>query len=206
MGSSPQGLPWRRAVLAVAIGAAACSVFWLVFPGRSLSQISHGVLRLPGPGSALGFVYGPAFILACLLSAALLRSNWAACFAGGAFALLHGILTPSVLGKVKTVGTVGPWPLRVLAVLCAVAALQLVLVLLRKRSALIAYFAAAAAANLALMGFYWAVIYPVVRGKTVKPLGALILVGTGTVSALLFGALAPALLAGRCSSGREKTQ
>ncbi len=55
------------------------------------------------------------------------------------------------------------------------------------------------------MGFYWAVVYPVVRGNTVKPLGAVILAGTGTFSALLVGALIPALLARYCTSqGRKR--
>jgi hypothetical protein len=198
-----QRFSWKRAALAAAFGAAACGLFWLVFPGRTLSHLGHGVLKLPGPGSAVGVVYGPFFILVCLLSTALLRRSWAAAIAGATFATLHGVLTPHVLGKVKTVGTVGPWSLRILAVLCAVAVLQLLLVLLRKRSALSAYLAAATAANLTLMGLYWAVIYPVARSRTVKPLAALILIGAGTLSVLVFGALLPALLAGRRTAGEE---
>jgi hypothetical protein len=190
-----RGASWKRLALAAALGAAGCGLFWLLFPGNSLSRIGHGMLRLPGPGSAVCVIYGPFFILVCLLSAAVLRTRWAVSLAGAAFALLHGTLTPLVLGEVKTVGVVGPWPLRVLAVLVAVAVLQLVLVLLRRRSALASHLVAAAAANLALMGFYWGILYPVARGNTVRPLAALVLAGAGTLSALIVGALIPALLA-----------
>ncbi len=196
-GAPKTGFGPKGVALAVAFGAAACGAFWLLFPGESLSQVGHGTLKLPGPGSAVCVVYGPYLVLTCLLAAALLRSRAAVAPAGAAFAFLHGTLTPLVLGPVKTVGTVGPWPLRVLAVLGAAAVLQLIVVLLRKRSVFAGYFIAAAAANLALAGFYWAVIYPVTRGKTVKPLAALILVGAGTVAAVLFGAVIPALVARR---------
>lgn len=187
----------RRTLLAGAAGAAACGLFWLAFPGRSLSTISHGLLRLPGPGSAVAVVYGPFIALTCLLAAELLRSDWAASAAGAAFALLHGACTPLALGEVKTVGTVGPWPRRVLAVLLAVAALQVVLLAMRKRSVVLRHLVPAAAADLALMGFYWAAIYPAAEGETVRPAGALVLIAAGTAAAAV-GGLLPALLSRYC--------
>jgi hypothetical protein len=103
-----------------------------------------------------------------------------------------------VLGEVRTVGTVGPWPLRVLAVLLTVAVLDVSLRAIRERSAVLRHLVPAAAANLMLMGFYWAAVYPAAGGKAVKPLSALVLVGAGTISAVVLGGAFPFLVARRC--------
>jgi hypothetical protein len=188
----------------VLIGLVACVTLWLVFPGKTLTHIGHGVLGLPGPGSAVSVIYGPFIVLASLLAAKLLRVRWAATIAGATFGVAHGAFTPLALGAVKTVGTVGPWPLRVAAVLAAVSVLQLVLAKPRPGSTLRRFCSAAAASHLALMVFYWAIIYPVARGKTVTPLGALVLLGAGVPVTCLVAALVSALPE-RHGAGEDRT-
>jgi len=176
-------------------GCVGCALFLAVFPGSAIPKITHAVLRLPGPGSGVCAVFGPFFIACCVLSASAFERKWSILIAGFAFALLHNIFTPLVYPGVKTVGSVGPFVLRTAAPLIAAAVLEFLSRALGKASPALRFSIAAAAANLALVAFYWAAIYPRTRRGGVEAGNALVLAGAAMVLAVVFGALIPLALA-----------
>ncbi len=194
----------RDALAAVLVGAAACGLFWLLFPGRTLAQLTHGPLGLPGPGSGVCAVFGPFIIATCLLVFNLSGSPWAICVTGCAFGLLHSVFTPLVFPGIKTIGSVGPLPLRIAAVVVAAGALGLSVHALRRRSRALRYCLSAAGANLALAGFYWSAIYPLAGKGWVKPGSQMALLGVAAVAAVGLGALIPLAHARYCLRGRDR--
>ena len=184
-------LELKGALAAVLAGAAACGLFWLLFPGKTLPQFTHRSLGLPGPGSGVCAAFGPLIIAACLVAFNLSGSPWAIWVTGCAFGLLHSIFTPLVFPGVKTIGSVGPLPLRFAAVALAAGVLGLSVHALRRRGRALRYCLSAAGANLALAGFYWSAIYPLAGKGWVRPGSQAVLLGAAAVAAVAFGALPP---------------
>jgi len=194
----------RNALAAALAGAAACGLFWLLFPDKTLPQLTHRLLGLPGPGSGVCVAFGPFLIAACLLVFNLSGSAWSIWVTGCAFGLLHSVFTPPVFPGVKTIGSVGPLPLRIAAVVLTAGVLGLSVHALRKRSRALRYCLSAVGANLALAGFYWSAVYPLAGKGWVKPGSQVVLLGAAAVAAVALGALIPLAHARYCSGGGER--
>jgi len=194
----------RGALAAALAGAAACGLFWLLFPGKTLPQLTHRLLGLPGPGSGICAAFGPFMIAACLLVFNLSGSPWAICVTGCAFGLLHSVFTPLVFPGVKTIGSVGPLPLRIAAVALAAGVLGLSVHALRRRSRALRYCLSALGANFALTGLYWSAIYPLAGKGWVKPGSQTVLLGAAAIAAVGLGALIPLVHGRYCLGGRDR--
>jgi len=188
---------WRAADVAkcAVAGLAGTAGLLLLFPGGSLSRITHRALHLPGPGSGVCAFYGPLVILCALLAGRWVRKPGAALCSAAALGLLHSVFTPILFPGAKTVGTVGPLPLRVLGVLVLGAVLEYGCRVLNGRTAWLRNLSSAAAANLALLLFYWSAVYPLVSKRPVRPASAAILILIAVLSGALLGGCLPALLA-----------
>jgi len=180
----------RDVLVALAAAGIACCCLFLLFPGKTLGKVTHGLLHLPGPGSVVTVIFGPLLLGVLLLTFSLTRKLVVVVIAGCAFGLLHSLLVPLLFPGVKTVGCVGPLPLRILAAVVASVSLYLMMQLLRKHKRVIQYGLSAVAANAALAGFYWSVIYPNARKGWIGPRSELVLLITGSVSAFILAALA----------------
>jgi len=164
-----------------------------VFPSGLLPKITHGVLSLPGPGSGVA-VIGPLIALVALLNYLLVRKQGTMLLCCVVLGTLHSIFMQEVFPSARTVGTVGPLPLRILAVILLGMALELTTWLLALRTPWLRYLASAACASLVFLLFYWIVVYPFTNKPPVKLHSGLILGGTTIIAGALVGGCLPALL------------
>ena len=187
---------WRasNSVACVAVGLAGTVALIALFPGGVLSRITHGVLHLPGPGSGICALYGPLIVLCAFLAARWVRKPGAALLCCAVLGLLHSVFMPILFPSAKTAGTVGPLPLRILGVLLVGAFVECLTRLLARRSRWLRYLVSAACANLALLLFYWAAVYPLAGKRPVSAGGAAVLIGVALVAGAFLGGFVPALL------------
>jgi hypothetical protein len=176
--------------LAAVGGLLAGGIFLVLLPGKVPARISHGLLGLPGPGSAISVVYGPFAFGSALLIARVVRRKRAVFVTVSAFAVVHSLLASALFPEIATVGTVGPPALRILSLVWAAAVAELIMHVLRDRARIVTYAASAVGGNLALVSAYWLLLYPVTEKGWVKPAAAATLIIAGSFSALLVATLA----------------
>jgi len=177
-----------------ASGLAGAAGLLLLFPGGVLPRITHRFIGLPGPGSGICALYGPLIALCALLAARWARKPGAALACCAVLGVLHSVFAPILFPSAKTAGTVGPLPLRILGVLVLGAFLEYLTRLLARRSPWLRDPLAAAGANLALLLFYWAAVYPLVGRRGVSAGNAAVLAGAAVAAGALLGGCLPALL------------
>jgi hypothetical protein len=187
------GLTWRELLILVLLATAGAAALLAALPANSLPRLSHRTLHLPGPGSGVA-VIGPLLALVALLARAFVRKPGAMLVCCAVLGALHSMFAEELFPHARTVGTVGPLPLRILAVLVLGAALEIVAALCVRRSRWLRYPAAAAAACLAFLTFYWTALYPLVSKRS-PALRTCLILGVLTVAAgaVVAGALAPLL-------------
>ena len=193
------GQAWKKSdvLTCAASGLAGAAGLLLLFPGGVLSRITHRFLGLPGPGSGICSLYGPLIALCALLAARRVRKRGAALGCCAVLGVLHSVFIPVLFPSVKTAGSVGPLPLRILGVLVLGTFLEYLTHLLAHRPPWLRYLVAAAGANLALLLFYWGAVYPLSGKRAVAAGNAVILVGVAVVAGALLGGGLPALLSRR---------
>ncbi len=161
---------------AVAGGLLACGMFLLLLPGKVPARISHGLLGLPGPGSAVCVVYGPFAFGSALLVSRLLSRKGVVFVAVSTFAAVHSLPASAFFPEIATVGTVGPPALRILSLVWSAAVAELIMHVLRDRARIVTYAASAVGGNLALVSAYWLLLYPLTEKGWVKPAAAATLI------------------------------
>jgi asparagine N-glycosylation enzyme membrane subunit Stt3 len=189
----PRGLTRLDLLVSGLVGAAGAGLLMMAFPSTVLPRITHGMLRLPGPGSGVA-VIGPFFALVVLLNYVLLRKPGAVLFCGAVLGLLHSIFMQELFPAAKTVGTVGPMPLRILAVVALAAVLEGTVWLLARCRRWLRDPVSAASGSLAFLVFYWAALYPLTGKRAPKPATYLILGAVTLVAGAVAGGLLPAAL------------
>ncbi|MFO7900697.1 MAG: hypothetical protein R6V58_16755 [Planctomycetota bacterium] len=181
--------------VAIIAGAAVAGAAVLVaaFPGRVLPSITHRLMGLPGPGSGVCAVFGPAVMLLALVVHRFVPRRGAILIFCLVLGVAQNALMPVVSPGAKTVGTVGPFALRVLAVAALGAFLEEAVYRLRRRPAWLRYPASAIPANVAFLLFYWAAIYPLAGKPGVKLRNAAVLLAAAAGAAVI-ASLIPLLI------------
>ena len=180
-------------VLAALTGVAGAALLAVVLPGRLLPRIAHGLLHLPGPGSGVT-VFGSLVALIGLLTFRWCRRPAAVLVCGMVLGVVHSVVMPVLFPSARTVGTVGPLPLRVLAVWVLGAVLAWTVRLTRRRGRALRYVVPAACANVAFLLFYWAAIYPAVGKRSASAGAAVVLLLASVAAGIILGGCPPALL------------
>jgi len=191
--TSRNGLSWLELLVTVLAGAAGAGLLMAAFPSAVLPRITHRTLGLPGPGSGVA-VIGPLVALVAVLAYLLVKKRGVMLVCCAVLGTLHSIFMEELFPSAKTVGTVGPLPLRILAVVVLGVVLELTAWLLAGCNRWLRYLAPGACGSLAFLVFYWAVIYPFM-GKRPATLQTCAILGALTATAgAVVGGLLPAML------------
>ena len=151
-------------MFSIAMGIIGVFIFLFLFPAGAISTAMHDVLQLPGPGAGIGLIFGPFIILIALLSYNFINKRGVIIITCSVFGVIHSILTPIVYPSMKTVGSLGPLHLRILAVVILGCALELNVHFLKERRDLFKYTFSAVFANIICLIFYWLAIFPGNKG------------------------------------------
>lgn len=185
-GYSAEGTLARDIFLAMAGGAVFCGIFLLLFPGKTLSYLTHHLLHLPGPGSAIAVIVGPLFAGFMLVLFSLIPKPKVILAGGCTFSILHSFFVPLLNPGIKTAGSVGSPAFRILALLLAAIVLEICIYLLRGQKRFTRYWMATIGATICLSGFYWNCIFPLAGKGWVDPLDGFLLLVVGLVSTSVF--------------------
>jgi hypothetical protein len=183
-----------RVLQCVIAGFLGSAMFIFLFPGASITTAMHDVLELPGPGAGIGFVYGPFITMVAVAMHMSIRRPLTILLTCTSFGVFHTILATVVYGDVKTAGTIGPPHLRILAVVVLGLVLEGVVFILKNKRPLIRYPLASIPANIAIMVFYWRVIFPNSPKGTVLMADVPVLLGVTVLGAVAIGGLLPVLI------------
>jgi len=192
--TSRHGLSWLELLVGVLVGAAGAGMLMAALPSAVLPRITHRMLGLPGPGSGVAVV-GPLVALVALLNYLLVKKQGVMLLCCAVLGTLHSIFMQGIFPSAKTVGTVGPLPLRILAVVVLGVTLELTVRLLARCNRWPRYMVSAACGSLAFLVFYWAALYPFTGKRPVTFQRAVILGAVTAGAGALLGGLLPALLA-----------
>lgn len=168
---------WKSTLL----GAVGGAIFVFIFPKGSITTFMHQVLHLPGPGAGIALVAGPFMFILALLGYRASRDTdgglLAACISFSiVVAVLAALVAPmNPKGKFGTIWFI---------LACSLGGVTAELALYRGKK--LGLFIAGVVGNLALLVFYWLVIFPMHAGW----------VEWGDVPALLAVCVAGGMLAG----------
>jgi len=178
--------------LAALVGAVGGLIFLSILPTGAFSTFAHYVLRLPAPGAGIALLVGPLAVVCLLVAWRVARSGGGALVGALAFSLTCTVAMAFVGGRGGGNGMIGS-PLFVLALGTSGAVAEIVLFLTRALRALWWRFVlAAAGANVALLIFYWTVIFPRTVGWIPWRAGPVLLavsLGAGALAGLASWAL-----------------
>lgn len=160
-----RGLPNRSQVCQSAIfGILGAFGFLYLFPGSAITTAMHPVLKLPGPGAGIGLIFGPFIILLSLIVYNFNQIKGTIIITSTAFGIVHSIFTPLIYPSVITVGSLGPTPLRIAAVILLAVVLEIFIHIFEDLNALARYLISAGISNIACLVFYWVLIFPGPKG------------------------------------------
>jgi len=170
----------------VLIGVLGLLSIAFIFPQPAVSTLSHQVLHLPRPGAGIGLIYGPIICLLLHLGRLWGGERW------GMVSAAVGAASTSLLTAGKAPPAVGASillpPLGILICGCVLEIINRVV-----PRPQIALPLAGAIGNVALMCYYWLVIFPGTKGWVrLEALPVLLLIGV--VAGLVVGGLLPMLL------------
>lgn len=154
--SAPNG---KQVALSAAIGAGGALVFLFAFPKGAVSTFAHYVLKLPGPGSGIALIVGPFLILVAMSSSLLTRAAGGALISSLAFALSYALVARLLRVPSDPKGAFGS-PLFIAALALFGLALEAPITLARGLKPPWRCLLAGTLANVALLVFYWLVIFP----------------------------------------------
>ncbi len=177
-------------LIAILMGIIGVFIFLYLFPGGAITTAMHQVLRLPGPGAGIGFIFGPFIIILALLTYNFIGKKGIIFITCLIFGIFHSILTPIVYPNVETVGSLGPLVFRILAVILLGLVLEICMVIFKKQNELFQYSISAVISNIVCLSFYWVVIFPSNKGM-IKIDSIPILLGLAIFAGIIFGGLIP---------------
>lgn len=178
----------RSAIVGVVGGV----IFVFVFPRGSISTFMHQVLHLPGPGAGIALLAGPFVLVLALLGYRMSGGRVGSVTAASIpFSIVVAVLAALVApmnpkGKFGTI-----WFVLACSVSGVVAELALYW------GGRLRLFIAGVAGNLALLVFYWLVIFPMAAGWVEwsdVPVLLLVSVAGGLLAGLVVWLVSPALL------------
>jgi hypothetical protein len=179
--------------MAALVGAVGGLLFLFVFPKGAISTFAHYVLHLPAPGAGIALIVGPLAVVFMIVSSVVARPAGGALLGALAFSVACAGVMAVLRQPVGEKGMVGSvWFVLALGTSGAVAEIALLLTG-TVRTLAWRFVLAAGGANLALLIFYWVVIFPRTMGwvpwRTVPTLLAVSL-GAGALAGLAGWALA----------------
>jgi hypothetical protein len=170
----------------VLIGVLGLLSIAFIFPQPAVSTLSHQVLHLPRPGAGIGLIYGPVICLLLHLGRLWGGERWgtaSAAVGAAVSSLLTGGKAPPAVGASILLPPLG-------ILICGVI-LETINRFVPKPQ--ISLPLAGALGNVALMCYYWLVIFPGSKGWVrLDALPGLLLIGV--VSGSVLGGLLPMLL------------
>lgn len=175
-------------LFAVAVGFVAAVLYLFLFPGKAISTLMHEVMRLPGPGTGIGFIVGPYIILWAMIVWIFKRKAGLAFYVCAVFGLVQAYAgeiagTSSVLGPQVAPATVtAAFILGVVVDMSAFATRGLAD---RKATIMVAI-----PSNMIFLMTYWVAVFPSVKGW-VQPVPAVIMTIISLIGAILFGSVIP---------------
>lgn len=173
---------------AAGLGAVGGAGFVFLFPKGAISTLMHQVLQLPGPGAGIALVLGPF-----MLMLAMIVSRWAGDRPGGALGsvLVFSVVVALLAALVSEMNPKGMFPTIWFILACTICgfAAEAMLVLARRLGPLWRLLLAGVAGNLALLVFYWVVIFPQ-SARWVEWGGVPILLAVCVAAGLLAGLIA----------------
>jgi len=184
---------WFRGLL---IGVFGLLLIAFIFPQSAVSTFSHEILCLPRPGAGIGLVYGPTICLILHLGRLWGGERWgviSAAVGAAVSSLLTGGKAPPAVGASILLPPLG-------ILICGLV-LEIVDRFVSRPQILLPL--AGALGNVALMCYYWLVIFPGTKGRvSLEALPVLLLVGV--ISGSVVGGLLPMLLVRFFTMGRSK--
>lgn len=179
----------------VLIGVLGLLLIAFIFPQPAVSTLSHQVLHLPRPGAGIGLIYGPTICLVLHLGRLWGGERW------GLVSATLGAAATSLLTAGKAPPAVGASILLPpLGVLICGGVLETIDRFIPRSQ--LSLPLAGALGTVALMCYYWLVIFPGTKGWV--GFGALpILLLIGVVSGSVVGGLLPMLLVRFFSMGKD---
>lgn len=170
----------------VLIGVLGLLLIAFIFPQSAVSTLSHEVLHLPRPGAGIGLIYGPTICLVLHLGRLWGGRRWgllSATVGAAASSLLTGGKAPPAVGASILLPPLG-------ILICGVV-LETINRFMPRSQILLPI--AGALGNVALMCYYWLVIFPGTKGSIqLDALPLLLLIGV--VSGSIIGGLLPMFL------------
>lgn len=176
--------------IAFLMGIIGAFIFLFLFPGGAITTAMHQILKLPGPGAGIGFIFGPFIIVLSLLIYNFIGKRGIIFITCMIFGIFHSILTPMAYPSIKTVGSLGPLYLRIFAVILLGLALEICIFALKNQNDLFKYSISAIISNIVCLFFYWFLIFPSNKGM-VRINSIPMLVGIAIFASIIFGGLIP---------------
>jgi len=191
---------------AVVIAILAAAIFALALPERSLYALTYDIFMLPKPGSEIALLVGPVAILSAYIAYAINPRPGIIIFNLGMYSLtmpaFQLALNPEGLGAY-------PYFLNLAAILVLTVFLEVLVFMFSKWETVQSFALPALFSNLALLLFYWLLVFPFQDDRwpvktAVSPDSVTavleyispipMVIGVGMVGAIVIGALIPILL------------
>ena len=177
-------------LFAILMGIIGVCLFLFLFPGGAISTAMHQILNLPGPGAGIGIIFGPFIILLSFLTYNFIKKQGAIFITCSVFGIIHSIFTPIVYPTIKTVGSLGPLFLRILAIILLGLVIEICIFIFKNQKDLISYPVSAGISNVVILLFYWIAIFPSNKGMVAINDTPILLV-VGILAGIAFGGLIP---------------
>ena len=154
----------KQGAACAAIGLVGAVIYLFAFPKGSISTLMHAVLDLPGPGAGIALIFGPFLTVVLVISSLLCRTEGGAVIASVTFAVGYALVVRLLELPTNPKGAFGG-PLFIGAVVQSGIVAAAAMALGRRRLKIVwACLLAGTLANVALLVFYWIVVFPRTAG------------------------------------------